>query len=225
MIYTHTLVRNGQPYIGLILRQVIPFAEKCFVTISEKSTDGTLRVIEQLREEFPGKIVLRSENVEKAADLTSVRQYQIDRTPKGKWILFLDDDDYWPEDSLETLAELMRIQDIDGFAFNPYQVIDRDSYDDSWRNRWFTKFFKNQEGVHYKHPWPKDLIYKNEEELYWRKNSRVMRANKKYFHLSHIKPSSFRKEPGFEKYDKSIGKPFSFPIEAGKHLERIFSWK
>lgn len=224
-MYTHTLVRNGQPYIGLILRQVIPFAEKCLVTVSDNSIDGTPEVIQLLRNEFPGKIVLKYEHCEKLADLTYIRQEQLDNTPLGKWVLFLDDDDYWPEESLEELKEWMNLLHRDAFAFNPYQVIDKDSYDDSWKNKWFTKLFKNQEGVHYKHPWPKDLIYLGEEELYWRKNKKVLRIAPRYFHLSHIKPSSFREEEGFEKYKQTIGRPFDFPVEARKHIERIFSWK
>ena len=223
--YSHTLVRNGQPFIGLILLQVIPFAEKCLVTISEKSDDGTIEIVQRLKEEFPDKIKISWENVETPADLTKERQKQLDKTPYGAWVLFLDDDDFWSTKSLETVVSLETDDtDIDALACNPLQVIDKQYYDLSWNKKWFTKWFKNQPGVQYRHPWPKDLIYLNDKQLYWKNNERVAKLETKYFHLSNIKYGSFRTEDWAKKYYKEIGQGYFIPQMYKQDMEKIYEY-
>ena len=204
MITSHTLVRNGQPFISLVLRQVEPLIDKMFITISKKSSDRTLETVVRFEDEHPQKVKLLFEDVEVAGDLTKERQKQLDYTEDGSWVLFLDDDDYWPSISLGQIKRILNM-DVDAFAISPIQLIDKKTQDISWNNRWFTKFFKKQKGVCYKHPWPKDLIYKDDEMLYWKKNKRVMRIEPKFIHLSYLKGQSFRKEQGFEKYNLKVG--------------------
>jgi len=149
---SHTLVRNGMPFIDLVLRQVIPFANRCLVTISDKSTDGTLKVLRQLEKEFPNKVFIDFENVKSPGELTGERQKQVDKTYED-WILFLDDDDYWPKESLkEILLKIEASNEIDAYSVTPYQVIDEHHYDLNWHNKSFTKWFKNQKGINYRHP-------------------------------------------------------------------------
>lgn len=220
---SNTLVKNGMPFIDLVLRQVIPYMNHCFVTISKKSIDGTKEAILALQEQYPDKIIVNYEDVEKPADLTHIRQAQIDASTDD-WILFLDDDDYWPIESIEEIIQIIdnMPKSIDALAVNPYQLIDQDYYDDSWRNRWFTKWFKNQEGLHYRKPWPRDLIYLDDHELYWRKNSKVLRVRPKYFHLSNIKPYSFRNQKEFQAYKETVGKHLVLPLNVNLDIERIY---
>lgn len=219
---SHTLVKNGKPFIDLVLRQVIPFANRCLITISEKSTDGTLEVLEQLKKEFSDKVFIDFENVQSPGQLTQERQKQVDKTFED-WILFLDDDDYWPEENLKEMVELIeKGEDIDAYSVMPYQVIDEYHYDLSWYNKSFTKWFKNQKGVHYRFPWPRDLIYLNETLLYWKTNPRVPNLGKKFFHLSHIKNTSFRKEDWAVRFKEKAGIPSPFPEDQMKHIWKIY---
>jgi len=220
-VVSHTLVRNGQPFIGLVLRQVQPFVNRSLVTISDKSNDGTLQVLRRLQKEFPNKIYIDFENVQSPGLLTQERQKQVSRSYED-WILFLDDDDFWPEESLEEMMELLDT-DCDALANNPYQVVDQHYYDYSWRFKWFTKWFKNQKGIHYRKQWPKDLIYLNDEILYWRnQNKRTIRVKPRYFHLSNIKSSSFRKEKWAKKFENEVGLKKKYPKEVKKHIWRIY---
>lgn len=202
-LVSHTLVRNGMPFIDLVLRQVLPFVHKSLITISEQSEDGTKEAIEALKQEFPGKISISFENVENPGLLTQERQKQLDQTDLGDWVLFLDDDDYWPTSSLEQIVNWLG-WDVDGYAVNPLQIAGKEVHDTSWSNKWFTKFFRKQEGVHYKHPWPKDLIYKGDKMLYWKKNELVPKIDPRFIHLSYIKSYSFRKQTWAEKYGFNI---------------------
>lgn len=201
-ICSHTIVKNGQPFIDLVLKQVLPFVDRSIVTVSVKSKDGTKELLEKMAEENP-KINIIYENVYRIGDLTYERQLQVGRTTED-WILFLDDDDYWPTKSLEDLVQYLdMVKDIDGLAFNPIQLVDFTSDDESWRYKWFTKVFPNVRGLHYRFPWPKDAIYIDNRWCYWRKNTRVLRCPyMKYFHLCNLKNESFRDTPYFQGSDK-----------------------
>lgn len=205
------LVRNGQPFIGPILEQVIPYANRCLITISQRSSDGTLRVLKDLEEKYPEKIVLDYENVSAPKLLTLERQKQLDRTTED-WILFLDDDDYWfPKDIRWIRSEMER--DVDGFSCNPYQVIDYKSHDVSWRYKYFLKWFKNQPGLNYRKDWPRDLLFLRDTPLYWRNNPRVPRHKAKYLHLSYLKHHSFRTEPWAWKFGFTTGQKAVIPVK------------
>jgi glycosyltransferase involved in cell wall biosynthesis len=194
------------------------------VTISRKSTDGTKQLIEDMAKENP-KINIIYEDVYKPDYLTYERQLQVGRTTED-WILFLDDDDYWPEESLKEIVELTKtdIHEVDGFAFNPIQLVDFQNYDDCWRYKWFTKVFPNVRGLHYRFPWPKDAIFIDNRWCYWRKNTRVKKASPHYFHLANLKNESFRDTPYFQGSDK-LQRTMSegVPVEGyEKDLEKIY---
>jgi glycosyltransferase involved in cell wall biosynthesis len=209
-ICSHTIVKNGQPFIDLVLKQVLPFVDRAIVTVSKKSTDGTKKLIEDMAKENP-KINIIYEDVYKLEYLTYERQLQVGRTMED-WILFLDDDDYWPTKSLEKLTQYLEmVKDIDGLAFNPFQMVDFENEDESWRYKWFTKVFPNVRGLHYRFPWPKDAIFIDNRWCYWRKNSRVLRCpDMRYFHLCNLKNESFRDTDLFKdskKFQRALGEP------------------
>ena len=226
---SHTLVRQGMPFIDLVLRQVIPFANRCLVTISEKSTDGTLQILRKLEKEFPDKIKIDFENVQSAGELTNERQKQVEKTYED-FILFLDDDDYWPTESLEKMIELIeKDNDVDGYSINPYQVIDQRHYDGGWWNKWFSKWFKNQSGINYRGKWPRDMIWLNDTMLYWKTNPCIPKVSQffdydypRFFHLSYIKGHSFRSEDWAKKFAHQIGTPIVFPKNEMKHIWKIY---
>jgi glycosyltransferase involved in cell wall biosynthesis len=191
-ICSHTIVRNGEPFIGPVLEQVIPFVDRCLVTLSVRSNDGTLKTLFDLKSKYPGKIQLMYENVSEPKDLTKERQKQIDMTTED-WILFLDDDDYWFPDDIKSIRSETK-KDVDGFSTNPYQVIDYEHYDINCRKKYFLKWFRNQPGLNYKRDWPRDILYLNDKALYWKDNPRVEKHPAKYLHLSYLKDHSFRKE-------------------------------
>ena len=208
---TNTLVKNGQPFIGPVLEQVIPYANRCLITISEKSNDGTLETIQSLKERYSNKIVLMTENVSDPKLLTLERQKQLDMTTED-WILFLDDDDYWFEDDIESIIDKFDM-DVDGFSFNPYQVIDYQYHDHSWRYRYFLKWFRNQKGLEYRQAWPRDLLFLQDKLLYWRTNPRVPRQKERYLHLSYLKDYSFRTEDWAKHFTLSTGQKAVIPVK------------
>ena len=170
------------------------------------------------------KVIVSQEEVSSPSELTKERQKQIENT-ETEWILFLDDDDWWPKDHFEEMLDMIkRDQCVDGYSVDPYQLIDKDHYDSSWNNKSFTKFFRNKPGLHYRGGWPRDLIYLNDSLLYWKKNIRVPRLGKKFFHLSYLKDNSFRKETWAKQYESTMGIAVELPINEKENAKRIFEY-
>ena len=216
---THTLVKNGQPFIGPVLAQVAPFADQMIVTVSEKSTDGTMDVIKKLQKEYP-QIEIYTENVGIHRELTVERQKQIEKTTTD-WALFLDDDDWWPESQLALMKELFS-DDMDGYASLPFQLTDWRHHDYSWRYRWFTKWFRIQPGLHYRKPWPKDILYLGDQWLFWKKTNRVTRKKPYFIHLQNLKDWSFRNQKKMKYYKTEIGRGLVLPDSVQQDVDRIY---
>jgi glycosyltransferase involved in cell wall biosynthesis len=191
------------------------------ITISEKSTDDTLSALRTLEKDYPEKVRIYFEDVGKPAELTKERQKQVDNSSED-WILFLDDDDYWPKESMDEMVRLIN-EDVDAYAVSPFQVISNTRYDKHWyEHKFFTKWFRNK-NIRYEGPWPRDMILSGDKELYWKKNPGTKRLVGKYFHLSGIKPGSFRQEMWTEgRYSEPIRNESLYPDWCKEHIERIY---
>lgn len=220
-ISSHTLVKNGQPFIGGVLDQVAQFVDTCKVTLSSHSDMKTVEDVVALARVYPEKFTIFFENVDNPGELTQQRQKMIDNT-KEDWILFLDDDDWWPEDSLkEMIALLDKNEDVDAYSVNPFQLLPDLKHDWKWRHRSFTKWFRNVD-INYRHPWPRDLIYKGDTLLNWRKNPRVPRIPTKFFHLSAMKAHTFRDEPWAKKFAFTEPMSKDLPITYINEARKIY---
>lgn len=220
-IISNTIVKNGKPFIGLVLKQVLPFVDRMVVTISEKSSDGTVEEVCGLAKGSE-KIVILRENVSNLGELTGVRQNQITMSKEADWIFFLDDDDFWPQDSLESCIQAMKQagDDVDAFSVNPHQVLSKDFEDANWINRkYFTKFFRNID-INYRHPWPRDLIYKGDELLYHKSNPRDKILPFKFWHLAAVKGYSFRKND-LKSFNDLEGKLVKLDAELPKEIANL----
>lgn len=206
-IASHTIVKNGMPFIGSVLRQVAPFMDKMFISVSQSSDDGTLQEVMNVIGENPGKIEFMEDGYTNPADLTKLRQFQVDRT-KQDWILFLDDDDYWPRDQLELcLKELEKDDDILAYSINPYQLMDYEHYDASWYHKSFSKFLRRTDHLHYRGDWPRDLPCDDAgKPLYWKTHKRVKTLPYKFYHLALLKNHSFRHEDWAKSFIYKEGK-------------------
>lgn len=215
-IASHTIVKQGMPFIGKVLRQVAPFMDKMFVSVSQFSDDGTKEEVMRVIEENPGKIEFMEDGYSNPSDLTKLRQFQADRTVQD-WILFLDDDDYWPADQLELcLKEIEKNDGTLAYSVNPYQLIDDWHYDASWYHKSFSKFLKKTDGFHYRGDWPRDLPCDDDgKPLYWKTHKQVKTLPYKFYHLALLKTHSFRHEDWAK--DK-----FSYKVGSVAKLENQF---
>jgi glycosyltransferase involved in cell wall biosynthesis len=218
---SNTLIKNGMPFVDLVLRSAEPFMDEMIITVSRKSTDESLKVVEKFAKDFPEKVFVDFEDVKEPKELTQVRQNQLDKST-GDWILFLDSDDYWPKDRLSYVISCLN-NGYDGLSVSPFQVIDKEHYERQWTHMGFTKFFRKQPGVHYEGNFPRDLIYKDEKMLYWKTNERVPMIPCMFYHLSHLKNYSFRNEPWAKnEFEQKVGALLSFDEINKEDVENIF---
>lgn len=199
---SHTLVKHGMPYIGKVLDRVAPFMEKCFVTVSEHTDDATADQINWVSRRYPNKFVLATENVALPSHLSAERQKQLRQTTSD-WVMFVDDDDYWPLSSLYEMLDFIRTRlpkEAVAVANHPFQLTGPATYDPAFDNKWFTKWFSAQAGFVYAGPWPKDNIYDDGRTLTYRHHPGVVANDFRYFHLSYLKDHSFRDEEWAAKY-------------------------
>lgn len=200
---SHTIVRNGMPFIVPVLEQVAPYVDKYFIAVSQFSDDGTLEAIQNWNAPKPVEFLLEGSQPK---DLTKIRQFQVDRTTQD-WTLFLDDDDWWIPIMLMKCLELAATAEYDAISVSPYQVKSKDTYDAWWgESKFFTKLFRN-ENINYRGDWPKDMIYSGDTLLYHKTNPKVAKVKYGYYHLADVKKWSFRQTmPAFQYGTKNIQK-------------------
>lgn len=210
-ITSNTIVKNGMPFIGVVLEQVAPYMDEMIITISKESSDGTLDVLLQLKEKYESKVFINLESVKEPGELTEIRNQQ-KQNSKGDWILFLDDDDYWPRDQLKLcMLDIEKDELINAgflaYSVSPYQLIDFEHYDTSWNGKSFSKWLKNTPGLQYIKPWPRDLPANEGVPLYWKTHPKVKTLPYRFYHLSYLKSGSFRNEEWAKVFSHKIGKP------------------
>lgn len=105
-IWAHTLVKNEERYIWFAVTSVIDYVDKLLLW-DTGSSDGTPALIEELKRNYPKKIDTREVGEVDIYEFTEVRQEMLDRT-KGDWILLVDGDEVWWEDSIKELVEIIR---------------------------------------------------------------------------------------------------------------------
>ena len=213
-ISSNTIVKNGMPFIGRVLKQVEPYMDKMFITVSEKCIDQTMNVVETFHNTHGDKVIVDTENVSRPDELTHIQQMQLDQSDTD-WILFMSDDDFWPREQLKKVLDLLGTdKNILAYSISPYQLLDYEHYDESWHIKSFSKFFR-REGARYIKNWPRELIAdKNNAPLYWRKHPQVKKLpfpDYHFYHLSYIKDHSFRSEDWATSFRINKGSPLKLP--------------
>ena len=212
-ITSNTLVKNGMPFIGKVLKQVAPYMDEMVICISQGSNDGTKEEIMRVMAPYQGKIVWMTEDVKFKEELTEVENDMVKKS-SGDWVLFLSDDDYWLPDQLELcLKELDKDASVLSYSVNPYQLIDLQHYDKSWSNKFFAKFLRNKD-LNFKGLWPAEMPYSDCTSLYWKDSKDVAKVLPyRFYHLANLKEGSFRKETWASRWRYKIGTAVEMPHE------------
>jgi glycosyltransferase involved in cell wall biosynthesis len=118
-IWANTIVRNEERYIWYAVKSVVDFVEKVIV-YDTGSTDNTVRIVRELKREYPGKIRLREVGAVDIFKYTKMRQNMLEET-KSDWVLILDGDEVWWRDSIGgTVKEIEKNGDKLDTIVTPY---------------------------------------------------------------------------------------------------------
>lgn len=103
-IWAHTLVRNEERFIWFAINSVINSVDKILI-YDLGSTDKTREIIKTINSP---KIILRElPRNEDMIELGQRRQQMLDET-KSDWILILDGDEIWPDESIKKLVSAIK---------------------------------------------------------------------------------------------------------------------
>ncbi|OGY10186.1 MAG: hypothetical protein A3H88_02410 [Candidatus Blackburnbacteria bacterium RIFCSPLOWO2_02_FULL_44_9] len=105
-ITAHTLVKNEARYVWFAVMSVIQHVDQVLLW-DTGSTDETLEIINEIRKSPEGKKVCIKKVKEVTAEtFPQVRQCMLDET-KTDWILMVDGDEVWWEDSVLKVVDLI----------------------------------------------------------------------------------------------------------------------
>ena len=104
-IWVHCLLKNEENYIWYALNSVVGWVDKILVWDAE-STDRTLPIVKEAIKRYGDKITLREYGPLSPKTYSLARQEMINQT-KADWIIILDGDEVWWEDSIKKLCGLI----------------------------------------------------------------------------------------------------------------------
>jgi glycosyltransferase involved in cell wall biosynthesis len=112
---------NAAPFLREAVASVMgqTFSGTELVIVDDGSTDGSIELLKQLADEYPGRIFLLFQNHEGPY---AARNHALQHT-RGSMVAFLDADDWWRNDILEKLAAALESNDNAVLAYCGWQNV------------------------------------------------------------------------------------------------------
>lgn len=120
MISIITPIYNSEKYLDSFLQSLLRQTYKDFelLLINDCSTDNSLKICNEYAKK-DNRIKVFSN--EKNSGISKTRNFGLTKI-KGEYVIFSDDDDYWPEDALEKLMEISKKYNAD-IAIGGFYVV------------------------------------------------------------------------------------------------------
>lgn len=156
-------VHNGADFIRQSIESVMPILDKLVVIEGawgenvavngqKRSTDGTIAIVQELQESYPGKIDLWQYN---DPNQLIQRNRIFDHIPSDCWLFIVDHDEVWDQDNLGELWRLLQQTDKEAIKVKSLTFInDPHTYSPIA----FPRCFRIQPGRKYHFCAPNDLI-------------------------------------------------------------------
>lgn len=222
-IWANTIVHNEENFIWFAIMSVIDYVDKILVW-DTGSTDKTAEIIREIREIQGNKIEFREVGAVDKYGFTKMRQAMLEQS-KCDWILVLDGDEIWWEDSIKKLTKKIctvgnKVEGIvvpmvvpvgDIFHLQEeqagqYQLLGRKGH------LTLRAISKKIPGLHVDWPYGKESYLDKDNRLI-QQGDRVIFLDAPYLHVTHLKRSHLKRKPDKFKYE--LGKPipnhFKFP--------------
>lgn len=153
-------VYNVEKYIGDCLSTVIDqtYRNLEILCVNDGSPDDSVRIISEYQKEDKRIVILNKEN----GGLSSARNYGIEHA-SGKYIVFLDSDDYYEQNAVRVMVEEAESNDADLVHFNARPFYETAELQSAFNH--YTLFYRRKEpycGVYEKGSIFKTLIEKDD---------------------------------------------------------------
>ena len=113
-ICAHTLVKNEERFIWYSVVSVIKYVDRVLLW-DTGSTDKTLEIIREIKEVFPEKVEIKELGNICPEKFTEFRQKMLEATD-ADWVLVLDGDEVWWEDSIKKVVSEINKNKIDAIV-------------------------------------------------------------------------------------------------------------
>lgn len=235
-IWAHTTVNNEENFIWFALMSVVDHVDKVLVW-DTGSKDRTVEIIKEIQKLKQDKIVFKEVGEVSKEEFPKIRQAMLDKS-NCDWILILDGDEIWWEDSIKRLINKINDQgnEIEGIVV-PFKVPVGDIYHfqeeragqykllDKKGHYSLRAFNKKIPGLHVDWPYGKES-YLDTDNRPIQKRKGIIFLDAPYLHVSHLKRSNSKRKYNKFKYElgKRISKEFKFPeVFYTPHLDIVSS--
>lgn len=222
-IWVNTIVHNEENFIWFSLMSVVDFVDKILVW-DTGSTDETAKIIEEVKRIKGDKIEFRQVGETSPEQFTLMRQKMLEES-KCDWILILDGDEVWWEESIKSLVNKINKDGdvVDGIVV-PMIVPVGDIYhlqEDSAgeyclldRKGHFSLRAINRKitGLHVNLPYGQEGFY-DTNNLPVQERKKILFLKAPYLHTTHLKRSTQKRKYNKVKYElgQSISGEYKFP--------------
>ena len=200
ILWGNCIVKNEDRYIWFAIKSVIDYLDKLII-YDTGSTDGTIGIIEDLKNEYPDKIFFEKKGKVNPAGLTGLRREMLDIT-ESDWLLLLDGDEVWWEDSVKKSVKEINEKGDGLYALvNPtinlvgdiyhYQEEKAGEYKILGRKGHLNIRFINRSvpGLIIKNNYPLEGFYDSQERPIQTVEDKLLFINSPLLHFSHLRRS------------------------------------
>ncbi len=222
-IWVNTVVNNEENFIWFSVMSVVDYVDRILIW-DTGSTDKTVEIIKEIKKKKGEKIDFKEVGLVDKYQFTKMRQAMLDLS-NCDWILILDGDEIWWEDSIKKLVKEISIKgrEVDGIIV-PMVVPVGDIYhlqeERAGKYHLLGKrghlslraISKNIPGLHVDWPYGKESYFDKDNKLI-QQREKIIFLDKPYLHVTNLKRSSERNK--LDKFKYEIGKPlpkdFKYP--------------
>lgn len=221
-LWGNCIVKNEDRYIWFAIKSAIDYLDKLII-FDTGSSDGTARIIEDLKKEYPDKIFFEKKGNVDPAGLTRLRREMLNIT-ESDWLLLLDGDEVWWEDSLKKSVKEINEKGEGLYALvNPtinlvgdiyhYQEEKAGEYKILGKKGHFNIRFINRKipELAIRNNYPSEGFYDSQGRLIQEVEDKLYFINSPLLHFSHLKRSSIDDQSTLhrKKFRLEIGRKFS----------------
>lgn len=214
-IWANCIVKNEENFVWFAINSVINYLDKIII-YDTGSKDNTVRIIEDIKANFPEKIEFKKVGEVSGFAYTKVRQAMLDQS-KCDWLLILDGDEVWFEDSIKKLiTEIKDNQEKNEAFIVPFYNAVGDIYHHQEEStghynllgvkghRTIKAIKRDILGLHWDLPYPHEGLFTQNKKLI-QDDCNLKYINTPFLHTSLLERSSIKK---IKKTKLEIGQKF-----------------
>lgn len=216
-IWANTIVNNEENFVWFSIMSVVDFVDQVLV-YDTGSTDKTVEIIKEIQKIKKGKVEFKEVGLTDKNQFPKLRQRMLEES-KSDWILILDGDEIWWEESIKKLIKkiniggnkvggivvpmIVPVGDIYHFQeqkAGKYKLLDRQGHLS------LRAINKKIPGLHVDWPYGKESYLDTNNKLVQERQDTIF-LETPYLHTTHLKRSNSLRTSN--KFKHELGKPVS----------------